>query len=77
MDRASLPDLNSLDHEALLALYQAQQEQQKKLDAILATREEELRNLEAELQPHRQTLSEQADELRSGSERIEHHEAHG
>jgi transposase len=72
MDRAPLPDLNLLDRDALLALYQAQQEQQKKLDAMLADRDEELHRLEAELQFHRQTLSQQADELRSRSERIEH-----
>ena len=69
MDRASLPDLNNLDRDALLALYRAQQE---KLDAMIAERDEQLRRLEAELDAHRQTLSEQADELRSRSERIEH-----
>ena len=45
MDRAPLPDLNSLDRDALLALYVTQQEQHKKLDAMLAAREEELRRL--------------------------------
>ena len=33
MDRVPLPDLNNLDRDALLALYQAQQE---KLDAMIA-----------------------------------------
>ena len=72
MDRAPLPDLDSLDRDALLVLFQAQQEQHEKLDAMLAARNEELRRLEAELESQRQTLSQQADELRSGSERIEH-----
>jgi len=69
MDRAPLPDLNSLDRDALLALFTAQQE---KIDSLIADRDAELRRLEAELDSHRQTLSEQADELRSRSERIEH-----
>jgi hypothetical protein len=69
MDRAPLPDLNLLDRDALLALFHAQQE---KLESLIADRDEELRRLEAELESHRQTLSEQADELRSRSERIEH-----
>src|SRR5271170_5971604 len=69
MDRVPLPDLNNLDRDALLELYQAQQEM---LDAMIAERDEQLRRLEAELESHRQTLSEQADELRSRSERIEH-----
>jgi transposase len=72
MDRAPLPDLNSLDREALLALFHAQQEQQAERDALLAARERELHRLEAELETHRQALSEQADELRSRSARIEH-----
>ena len=69
MDRAPLPDLDSLDRDALLALFIAQQE---KLDSLIADRDAEVRRLEAELDSHRQTLSEQADELRSRSERIEH-----
>ena len=69
MDRAPLPDLNLLDRDALLALFHAQQE---KLESLIADRDEELRRLEAELESHRKTLSEQADELRSRSERIEH-----
>ena len=72
MDRAPLPDLNSLDREALLALFRAQREQQEKLDEMLAARDQEIQRLEAELESHRQTLSEQGDELRSRSERIEH-----
>src|SRR5579863_3538952 len=69
MERAALPDLNMLDREALLALVRAQQEQQEEM---LAAHDEQIRRLEAELDSHRQTLSEQADELRSRSERIEH-----
>jgi transposase len=69
MDRAPLPDLNSLDREDLLALFTAQQEQ---LDSLIADRDAEIRRLEAELDSHRQTLSDQAVELRSRSERIEH-----
>ena len=72
MDCASLPDLDSLDRDALLGLFRAQQQRQQELDAILRAREQELRHLEAELETHRHTLSEQADELRSRSERIEH-----
>ena len=72
MDRAPLPDLNSLDRDALLALFRAQREQQEKLDEMLAARDQEIQRLEAELESHRQTLSEQGDELRSRSERIEH-----
>jgi transposase len=69
MDRAPFPDLNSLDRDALLALFRAQQE---KLESLIADRDEELHRLEAELESHRQTLSEQAGELRSRGERIEH-----
>ncbi len=69
MDRAPFPDLNLLDRDALLALFHAQQE---KLESLIADRDEERRRLEAELESHRKTLSEQADELRSRSERIEH-----
>jgi len=69
MDRAPLPDLDSFDRDALVALFLAQQE---RLDSLIAVRNEELRRLEAELEFHRQTLSEQADELCSRGERIEH-----
>jgi transposase len=69
MDRLSLPDLDKLDRETLLALVRAQQE---RLDSLLRARDEELRRLEAELESHRETLSQQADELRSRSGRIEH-----
>jgi transposase len=72
MDCAPLPDLNTLDRDRLLALFRTQQEQQQKLDRMLAGRDEELRRLEVELEAHRQTLSEQADELHSRSEHIEH-----
>ena len=72
MDCASLPDLDSLDRDALVVLFRTQHERQQELDAMLRAREQELRHLEAELEAHRHTLSEQADELRSRSERIEH-----
>jgi transposase len=66
MDGASL---DSLDREALLALMRTQKEQ---FASLIASQDEEIRRLEAELESHRQTLSEQADELRSSSARIEH-----
>jgi transposase len=69
MDRAPHPDLDSLDRDALVTLFLTQQE---RIDSLIAIRDEELRRLEAELESHRQTLSEQADELRSRSERIAH-----
>ena len=69
MDGLSLPDLDKLDRETLVALIRAQQE---RLDSLLVARDEELRRLEAELESHRETLSQQDDELRSRSERIEH-----
>ena len=72
MDRAPLQDLNSLDRDALLALLRTQQEEQRKLDAMLIAQDEQLRRLEVELEAQRQTLSAQTDELRSSSERIEH-----
>ena len=72
MDGTSLPDLSSLDRDALLALFREQQRREEELDQMLAAREQELRRLQAEVETHRQTLSEQADELRSRSERIEH-----
>jgi len=46
MDRLSLPDLDKLDRETLLALVRAQQE---RLDSLLRARDEELRRLEAEI----------------------------
>jgi DNA repair exonuclease SbcCD ATPase subunit len=76
MDCASVSDLDSLDRDALLAIYLAQQE---KLTSLISAQDEELRRLEAELKSHRQALSEQrqalseqSDELHSRSERIEH-----
>jgi transposase len=69
MDRAPLPDLNSLDREALLKLIRAQEEQ---FASLIAAQDEEIRRLEAELESQRQTLCEQADDLHSRSERIEH-----
>jgi len=72
MDAAQLPDLDGLDREALKTLLIAHQEELRTLAALAATRQEELRSLEAELDSHRQTLSEQDDQLRSSSEQIEH-----
>lgn len=48
-----------------------QTEQQKKIDSLLLAREQELRQLEAELDSYRQELSQQADELHSLGEHIE------
>lgn len=65
MDGAPLPNLDWLDRDALVALLLAHQE-------ALASQQGELRSLQAELDSHRQIVSEQAEELRSRSERIEH-----
>ena len=65
MDRAPLPDLDSLDREALLALIVRHQEE-------LRAHEDELLSLQAELESHRQTLSQQDEQLRSSGEQIEH-----
>jgi transposase len=69
MDRAPQPDLNLLDRDALMALVLAHQEE---LASFAADRDEQIRRLEAEVDSHRQTLSQQVDELSSRSERIEH-----
>jgi transposase len=69
MNRAPQPDLNMLDHDALVALVRAHQEE---LASLIADRDEQIRRLEAEVESHRQTLSQQVDELSSRSERIEH-----
>jgi transposase len=69
MDRSQLPDLNGLDREALLDLVRAQEEQ---FASLIAANEEEIRRLEAELEAQHQAFSEQADDLRSRSEHIEH-----
>jgi transposase len=69
MDRAPLPDLDSLDRDTLVALVRAHQEE---LASLIAARDEEIRRLEAELESQRQTLSHQVDELSLRSERIEH-----
>src|SRR5271168_5297236 len=69
MDAAPLPDLDTLDREALLALLVAHQEE---LRSLAASHEDELRSLQSELDSHRQTLSQQDDALRSSSEQIEH-----
>jgi transposase len=65
MDRTPLPDLDALDREALLDLIQQQA-------SLAAAYDEEIRRLEAELDAQRQTLTEQAEELDSRRERIEH-----
>ncbi len=65
MDRAPLPDLDSLDREVLVDLIRAQEQQRASLDA-------EIRRLESELDAQRQMVSEQADELDSRRARIEH-----
>ncbi len=65
MDRTPLPDLDSLDREALLDLIQQQA-------SLTAAYDEEIRRLEAELDAQRQTLTEQAEELDSRRARIEH-----
>lgn len=65
MEFAPLADLDSLDRDALLALVLSNQEK-------ITARDEELCSLLAELDTHRERLSEQADELRSRSEHIEH-----
>jgi len=69
MDAAQLPDLDSLDREALLALFVAHQEE---LRSLAASHEDQLRSLQAELESHRQTLSQQEEQLRSRSEQIDH-----
>jgi transposase len=65
MDRTPLPDLDALDREALLDLIQQQA-------SLVATYDEEIRRLEAELDAQRQALTEQAEELDSRRARIEH-----
>ena len=69
MDSAPLPDLDGLDREALKALLVAHQEQ---LLSLAASHENELRSLHIELDSHRQTLSQQDEQLRSNGEQIEH-----
>ena len=69
MDHTPLPDLDSLDREALLDLIRAHEQQQALLAAAY---DEEIRRLEAELDTQRQTLTEQAEELDSRRARIEH-----
>jgi transposase len=64
-----MPDLDGLDREALKALLIKHQEE---LLSLAASHENELRSLETELEYHRQTLSQQDEELRSSSEQIEH-----
>jgi hypothetical protein len=72
MDSAPLPDLDALDREALLTLLTLLHAHQQQLRSLAAAHEDELRSLEMELESHRQTLSQQDDQLRSSSEHIEH-----
>ena len=65
MDRASLPDLDMLDRDALVTLIGAHQDE-------LTAQQDELRLLQSELDSHRQIVSEQAEELDARSQRIEH-----
>jgi len=65
MDRSLPPDLDKLDREALVAMLVVHQEGAR-------AKEEQLRSLQAEVDTHRQKVSEQAQELRSRAERIEH-----
>ena len=65
MDRAPLPDLDTLGRDALVALLRAHREE-------LASQQDELRSLQAELDSYRQIVSEQAEELHSRRQRIEH-----
>jgi len=58
-----------MDRDALVAIYIAQQQ---KLTSLISARDEELIRLEAELESHRQALSQQSDELHARSQRIEH-----
>jgi hypothetical protein len=53
MDRAPLPDLESLDRDAQVALVRAHQAE---LASLIADRDEELQRLEAELESQRQTV---------------------
>lgn len=69
MDHAPLPDLDALDREALLDLIRTHEQQ---LASLIAAQDEEIRRLEAELDAHRQRMFEQAEELDSRRERIEH-----
>jgi transposase len=69
MDGAPQPDLDLLDRDALMALVLAHQAE---LATLAADRDEQIRRLEAEVDLHRQTLSQQVDELSLRSERIEH-----
>ena len=69
MDHAPLPDLDNLDRGELLSLVRGHQEE---LASLIAAHDDQIRRLEAELDSHRLTLSQQADELRSRSEHIEH-----
>ena len=69
MDRAPLQDLDALDRDALLDVIRAHEQQ---FALLISAQDEEIRRLEAELDAQRQMVSEQADELDSRRQRIEH-----
>jgi len=72
MDSASLPDLDSLDRQALVALLIAHHSELESQQTELASREAELAALAMELESKKQELVDQGRELLSRSEYIEH-----
>ena len=72
MDSASLPDLDSLDRQALVALLIAHHNELESRQTELASREAELAALAMELESKKQELVDQGRELLSRSEYIEH-----
>ena len=72
MDSASLPDLDLLDRQALVALLIAHHSELESQQTELASREAELAALAMELESKKQELVDQGRELLSRSEYIEH-----
>lgn len=72
MDSAALPDLDSLDREALIALALELQSDLRQRAEIAARQGAELAALETEFTELRRQLTEQGEELRSRGDRIEH-----
>jgi len=72
MDSASLPDLDLLDRQALVALLIAHHNELESRQTELASREAELAALAMELESKKQELVDQGRELLSRSEYIEH-----
>jgi transposase len=72
MDSAFLPDLDSLDRQALVALLMAHRNELESQQTELASREAELAALAIELESKKQELVDQGRELLSRSEYIEH-----